>query len=113
MLTSVAAFGRKPQIEKNAALCRVAATFSLHRVHQRREPLNPHFVAVAGLNRAAMPLGVPVRITSPGSSVIFVEIKLTSSAGLKMSCFVFEFWRNWPFWKSWMVNSCGSIFVFT
>ena len=59
------------------------------------------------------PLGVPVRITSPGSSVRFVEMKLTSSAGLKMSCLVFEFWRNWPFWKSWMFNSFGSIFVST
>ncbi|HAO79181.1 MAG TPA: hypothetical protein DCQ92_09430 [Verrucomicrobia subdivision 3 bacterium] len=25
-------------------------------------------------------------------------MKLTSSAGLKMSCLVFEFWRSWPFW---------------
>ena len=60
-----------------------------------------------------MPPGVPVRITSPGNNVMFVEMKLTSSAGLKMSCFVFEFWRNWPFWKSWMVYSFGSIFVST
>ena len=45
-------------------------------------------------------LGVPVRITSPGSSVMCVEIKLTSAAGLKIIWFVLEFWRNWPFWNS-------------
>ena len=48
---NVAAFGRKPQIEKNAALCRDAATFSLHRIHQRRQPLNPHFQPVARFDR--------------------------------------------------------------
>ena len=35
---------------------------------------------------APTPLGVPVRITSPGNKVMLVETKLTISAGLKISC---------------------------
>jgi len=50
---------------------------SLHRVHQRRQSLDAHFETIAD-SICPTPLGVPVRITSPGNRVIFVEIKLTS-----------------------------------
>ena len=42
----------------------------------------------------ATPLGVPVRMISPGSNVRFVEMKLTTWWQSKMSWLVFEFWRN-------------------
>jgi len=59
-------------------------------VHQWRQPLNPHLKPVAALNGADA-AGCAGENHIAGSSVMFVEMKLTSSAGLKMSCFVFEF----------------------
>ena len=44
-----------------------------------------------------MPDGVPVRMMSPGSRVMFVEMKLTSSEQLKIICAVEEFWQSCPF----------------
>ncbi len=43
------------------------------------------------------PLGVPVRMMSPGSRVRFVEMKLTRWKQSKMSWLVCEFCRNWLF----------------
>ncbi len=58
-----------------------------------------------------MPLGVPVRMMSPGSIVMFVDTKLTMLKQLKISWLVLLFWRSWPFWKSCMLRSWGSIFA--
>jgi len=57
------------------------------------------------------PAGVPVRITSPGRRVMLVEMKLTKWKQLKIIWLVLPFCRNCPFWKSWMLRSCGSILV--
>ncbi len=40
------------------------------------------------------PLCVPVRITSPGRSVMLVEMKLTRWKQLKIIWLVLPFWRN-------------------
>jgi hypothetical protein len=60
-----------------------------------------------------MPLGVPVRITSPGSSVRFVEMKLTSSAGLKMSWLRVRVLPQLAVLEKLDVQFAGSIFVST
>ena len=88
------------------------STASLHLVHQRRQPLNPHFQLVAALNRADA-AGRAGEDHVAGQQRQVRRDETDEFGGLKMSCFVFEFWRNWPFWKSWMLKSCGSIFVST
>ena len=44
-----------------------------------------------------IPDGVPVRMMSPGSRVMFVEMKLTNSEQLKIIWDVDEFWQSCPF----------------
>ena len=54
------------------------------------------------------PPGVPVAITSPGSSVNAVERCSTSAKQSKISCFVLESWRSSPFTQVRRRSPCGS-----
>ena len=55
-----------------------------------------------GLKASPTPLGVPVRISAPGSSVQASEMKATSSSGLKIRSLVEPSWRSSPL--TWVVR---------
>ena len=55
-----------------------------------------------GLKASPTPLGVPVRISAPGSSVQASEMKATSSSGLKIRSLVLPSWRSSPL--TWVVR---------
>ena len=69
---------------------------------------SPAFIHTGGVRAWPTPAGVPITITSPGSSVMHSASSAMVSATLKIMSLVFASCITWPFRRLWMRRPVGA-----